>query len=179
MKTQSLSVQDALLMEFPVFSDDRGSLVRHFYTEDLNKLGLPTDIKQSYHSTNLKRGTLRGLHFQVAPQQEYKYVHCTRGSIFDVIVDLRPHSPTYLKWHGEILKADSHLGLYIPAGFAHGYQTLEDQSEVAYLVTAGFSAQHYRGIRYDDPQLCIDWPLPVSSISPKDVALPLLRSFLS
>ena len=114
------------------------------------------------------KGTLRGLHYQVPPYAEAKLVRCTRGAIYDVIVDLRTASPTYKKWIGVELSADNHRMLYVPEGFAHGYQTLTDDAEVFYMVTAFYAPGAERGIRYDDPAFGITWPVEVQVISEKD-----------
>ena len=131
-------------------------------------------VKQINSSFNISRGTLRGLHLQLSPDEEAKLVRCINGAIFDVVADLRPDSPTYLQWFGAELTAEDRVALYIPPGCAHGYQTLEDSSEVLYHVSAAYAPQSESGARYDDPLLGITWPLPVSTISDKDSAWPAL-----
>jgi dTDP-4-dehydrorhamnose 3,5-epimerase len=117
---------------------------------------------------NLRAGTVRGLHFQAAPYAEAKFIRCTRGAIFDVIVDLRPDSPTRGQWLGEELTADNGAMLYVPEGFAHGYQTLRDDTEMYYTTSALFAPKSAGGVRHDDPAFAIAWPLPVSVISEAD-----------
>lgn len=130
---------------------------------------------QANMGLSARTGTIRGLHYQVAPALEAKLVRCTRGSIFDVVVDLRPTSSTYKSWCGSELSADSGWMLYVPEGCAHGCQSLEDRAEIYYLTSAFYSPEHARGIRYDDPAIGIRWPLPVSSISNEDRGWPLLE----
>ncbi|MGH7930054.1 MAG: dTDP-4-dehydrorhamnose 3,5-epimerase family protein, partial [Candidatus Binatia bacterium] len=127
---------------------------------------------QANLSFNWKNGTLRGLHYQVAPHEESKLVRCTRGALYDVIVDLRPQSPTYLRWLGVELTADNHRMLYVPEGFAHGYQTLVDATEAFYQVSAFYAPGAERGARYDDPAFGIEWPAEVIVISDKDAGWP-------
>jgi dTDP-4-dehydrorhamnose 3,5-epimerase len=117
-------------------------------------------------------GTVRGLHYQVEPSEEVKIVRCSRGAIFDVIVDVRPDSNTFLQWYGVELSADNRRQLYVPRGFAHGYQTLVDDCEVFYVVSEFYAPQHERGIRWNDPSVDIRWPVPVSDMSEKDAGWP-------
>ena len=121
------------------------------------------------------KGTIRGLHYQVAPALEAKLVRCTRGAIFDVVVDLRPTSPTYRSWYGSCLSADNGRMLYVPEGCAHGCQSMEDNAEIHYITSAFYSPNDVRGIRYDDPAFGIRWPLPLSSISDQDRSWPLVE----
>ena len=130
--------------------------------------GLNANVVQFNVAFNPRRGTLRGMHFQRAPHAEAKFVRCTRGAIFDVMIDLRPESPTHGRWFGTELTADNHRALYIPEGFAHGYQTLEDASEMYYFTTHVYAKESDGGIRYDDPAFQIHWPDPVTLISEKD-----------
>jgi dTDP-4-dehydrorhamnose 3,5-epimerase len=124
---------------------------------------------------SVERGTVRGLHFQVAPALEAKLVRCTRGSIFDVVVDLRPDSPTYRAWFGTVLSADDGRMLYVPEGCAHGCQSLDDQTEIYYLASAYYSPGDARGLRFDDPAFGIQWPLGVASISDQDLGWPAFQ----
>ncbi len=123
---------------------------------------------------SIRKGTIRGLHYQVAPALEAKLVRCTRGAIFDVVVDLRTTSPSYRSWYGSCLSADNGRMLFVPEGCAHGCQSTEDNTEIYYMASAFYSPGEARGIRYDDPALGIQWPLPVSSISDQDRSWPLL-----
>jgi dTDP-4-dehydrorhamnose 3,5-epimerase len=123
---------------------------------------------------SIQRGTIRGLHYQLAPALEAKLVRCTRGAIFDVVVDLRPGSATYCRWHGLTLSAVNGWMLYVPEGCAHGCQSLEDETEIHYMTSTMYSPDHARGVRFDDPKLGIDWPLPVSAVSEQDLNWPLI-----
>ena len=125
-------------------------------------------------SFNKRKGTLRGMHFQASPYQEVKLIRCPRGAIFDVIIDLRSESPTFKHHLSTVLSAAHSNMLYVPEGFAHGFQTLENDTEVVYQMSQFYAPEHARGVRYDDPAFAIDWPLPVTEISAKDAAWPLL-----
>lgn len=155
--------------------DDRGDFARTFCANEFAAHGLATTFVQVNTSFNRHKGTIRGLHFQIAPSAETKLVRCTRGAIVDVAVDVRPDSPTYLRHVSVELSVDNGRALYVPQGFAHGYQTLADDSEVLYQVDAFYAPECERGLRYDDPALAIRWPLPPAAISPKDAAWPLLN----
>ena len=131
-------------------------------------------IAQINHTLTQAAGTIRGLHFQQAPHDEAKFVSCLSGAVFDVAVDLRPDSPTYLQWHGEVLSADNGRSMMIPGGFAHGFQTLTEDCELIYLHDKPYAPEAEGGLNPLDPRLAIDWPLPVSQMSPRDKALPLM-----
>ncbi len=154
--------------------DDRGYFARMFCQDEFTEHGLETVIAQANVAMNQRRGTLRGMHFQFPPKAETKYVRCTRGAILDVIVDLRPESPTHLSHVAVELSADNGRGLYVPRRFAHGYQVLEDMTETTYMVGERYAPEVEFGLRFDDPRLGISWPLPVSEMSPKDAAWELL-----
>lgn len=175
MRIERLALPDAALIRLDRKEDSRGWFARSFCQESFAAAGLHAHYPQHNLSFNRKAGTLRGLHFQIAPHEEVKVISCTRGAIFDVIVDLRPGSPTYGKWHAAELSEENGDALYAPAGFAHGFQTLRDDSEVSYLMGANFVDGAAGGIRYDDPSLAIPWPLPVGTISERDLALPFLQ----
>jgi len=130
------------------------------------------DWVQANLAFSKRRGTLRGLHYQIAPYEEAKLMRCIRGAIYDVIIDLRPESPTYKRWLGVELTADNHKMLYVPKGFAHGYQTLIDNTETFYQASQFYSPESERGLRYDDPALAIEWPIDVQVISDKDRSWP-------
>lgn len=166
----------AFLIELDRIEDERGFFARSFARDEFEGRGLRTDFVQSSVSYNARSGTLRGMHFQASPHAETKLVRCTRGAIFDVIVDLRLGSPTERQWVGAELGADNHRMLYVPEGFAHGFVTLQDQSEVFYEITEYYNAEAARGVRWDDPALGIDWPGPPGVLSARDRALPLLQS---
>jgi dTDP-4-dehydrorhamnose 3,5-epimerase len=150
--------------------DNRGHFARVFCAEEFSAHGLKPSVAQASVSFNAKQGTLRGLHFQYPPAAETKYVRCTRGAILDLIVDLRPESPTYLEHLAIVLSAENGRGLYIPKRFAHGFITLEDDTELTYLISESHVPNAEGGLRYDDPMLGLDWPLPVRVISPRDTA---------
>lgn len=157
--------------------DDRGFFARTWCRRMFAAHGLCEDWVQCSAAFNRRRGTLRGLHFQKHPHEEVKLVRCTAGAIFDVIVDLRAESPTYLHWFAAELTAENGQSLYVPEGFAHGYQTLEDDTEVLYQISKYHDAESASGLRWDDPTLSIDWPACEShTLSPRDAALPLLVS---
>ena len=162
----------AYVMEPERRTDERGFFARTLCQDELAKKGLVGSFVQANVSFNTRKGTLRGMHFQVAPREEVKVVRCTMGAIFDVIVDLRSNSKTFKRWFGLELTAENRLALYVPAGFAHGFQTLEDSSEVLYEMGEFYSPEHARGVRHDDRAFAIRWPLPVSCISERDARYP-------
>jgi dTDP-4-dehydrorhamnose 3,5-epimerase len=152
--------------------DERGFFARAFCRNELAEHGLDSNVVQANLSYNHRRGTLRGMHMQKPPHGEDKMVRCVAGAIWDAIVDLRPDSPTYLKWFGVELSAANRLMLYVPKGFAHGYQTLTDGSEVLYMVTQFYAPGAERGLRWNDPAFGISWPIADPILSPKDAAAP-------
>ncbi|MGZ6212225.1 MAG: dTDP-4-dehydrorhamnose 3,5-epimerase [Candidatus Binataceae bacterium] len=154
--------------------DNRGFFAHMFCQKEFTAHGLKPVIAQANVGSNLKRGTLRGMHFQYPPAAETKYVRCTRGAILDIVVDLRPESPTYLEHVAVELSADNQRGLYVPERFAHGYITLEDNTDTSYMVGEYYTPGVEGGLLYSDPRLALDWPLPVSVISEKDAQWPLL-----
>jgi dTDP-4-dehydrorhamnose 3,5-epimerase len=153
-------------------SDERGYFARTFCAQEFATAGLPTHFVQCNVSVNHRKGTLRGMHFQRAPSPEGKLVTCTRGRIYDVVVDIRRDSPSFRKWAGFELSEKNKTLLYIPPGFAHGFQTLEDETDVFYQMTEFYRPELADGVRWDDPAFAISWPLPVSTISEKDRSLP-------
>ncbi|MEN9406512.1 MAG: hypothetical protein RLZ12_796 [Bacillota bacterium] len=159
MQIKKTPLSGCFYFEVEEIRDNRGFFARRFGCDDLARYDLTADFVQGNLSFNHKRGTLRGLHYQRAPFAEIKLVSCTRGSIFDVAVDLRPHSPTFKKYFGLELSADNRRSLYIPHGFAHGYQTLTDQTEVSYLVSQYYHPEAEAGVRYNDPAMGIKWPI--------------------
>jgi dTDP-4-dehydrorhamnose 3,5-epimerase len=164
----------AWLIEPERLEDDRGFFARSFCREEFAARGLNPEIAQSNISWNRRRGTLRGLHYQAAPHAEVKLVRCTRGAVWDVIVDLRPDSPSYRRWHGVELSAERRCALYVPEGFAQGFQTLVDDTEVLYLMSQLYRPEAARGLRWDDPALGIAWPIADPLLSDHDRGLPLL-----
>jgi dTDP-4-dehydrorhamnose 3,5-epimerase len=169
---EPLSLMGAYRIKLQPSSDERGSFTRRFCAETFRQYGLESNLVQRSVSFNRRAGTLRGLHFQAPPHLEAKLVRCTRGAIFDVMVDLREGSPTYGQWHGEELSAENHLMLFIPKGFAHGFQSLVDNSEVDYEITPAYVPEAGRGFRFNDPMLNIVWPLGTIIMSERDMALP-------
>jgi dTDP-4-dehydrorhamnose 3,5-epimerase len=164
--TGSYAIQPKLIV------DERGAFGRRFCADEFRALGLETDFVQRSISFNARKGTLRGMHYQMPPQLEAKIVRCTRGAIFDVMVDLRKGSPTYGRWHGEELTADNRLMFYIPKGFAHGFQSLVDNTEVDYEITPAYLPEAASGFRFDDPALAVNWPLATKILSERDETLP-------
>ena len=150
--------------------DDRGYLERLFCMDELQALLPGKRIEQINHTLTSGRGTVRGLHFQHPPHAETKFVHCLRGEVFDVAVELRRCSPTFLRWHGEVLSAANHRTFVIPEGFAHGFQALADDCEMLYFHTAAYRQTAEGGLHAKDPRLAIRWPLPVAGLSPRDAA---------
>jgi dTDP-4-dehydrorhamnose 3,5-epimerase len=165
----------AWLIDVEPRPDERGFFARSWCRQELAAHGLEAEIAQESLSFNRHRGTVRGLHFQRPPHEETKIVRCTRGAIFDVIVDLRPGSPTYLRWQGVELNAENRRALYIPKGLAHGFQSLTDEAEIAYQISAFYAPDAAGGYRHDDPAFAIAWPLPVTVISDRDLGWPAFR----
>jgi dTDP-4-dehydrorhamnose 3,5-epimerase len=169
---RELAIPGAWIIDPIRHHDERGFFARIFDYETFDRHGLATQWRQSSLSFNARSGTVRGLHFQRSPHEEIKLVRCPRGSVHDVIVDLRPASSAFGRHVAVTLSAGNGLALYIPAGVAHGFQTLQDDTEVAYQITADYAAAAAAGVRFDDPALGILWPLPVSVISERDRGLP-------
>jgi dTDP-4-dehydrorhamnose 3,5-epimerase len=154
--------------------DQRGFLCRMFCAGELTAAGWRKQVAQINHTVTAKRGTVRGLHYQIPPHAEMKLVSCIRGEVWDVAVDLRTSSSTFLQWHSERLSADNNCALLIPEGFAHGFQTLTDDCELLYLHTAAYAPQAEAGLRFDEPRIHIAWPLEITEISGRDQAHPFL-----
>ncbi|NIN36339.1 MAG: dTDP-4-dehydrorhamnose 3,5-epimerase, partial [Gammaproteobacteria bacterium] len=153
--------------------DERGYLCRLFCADELAAAGFSKSISQINHTLTVRKGTVRGMHYQLPPHAEIKIVSCIRGEIFDVAVDLRKGSPTFMNWHGEALNAENRCSLLIPEGFAHGFQTLTDDCELIYFHSAPYVQQSEGALNAFDPRLDIHWPLPVSEISARDHAHPM------
>jgi dTDP-4-dehydrorhamnose 3,5-epimerase len=156
-------------------ADARGLFARTWCRRELEARGLETAIAQCSTSFNKRKGTLRGMHYQEAPFAETKIVRCTRGAIHDVIIDLRPQSPTFTHHVAIVLTAEDRKALYIPTGFAHGFQTLEDDTEVLYQISEFYSPEHSRGVRWDDPAFQIAWPPDDRTMSERDRSYPDFR----
>ena len=169
------SLPGVYLIDIEPIEDSRGFFARGWCQKEFDAHGLDPAIRQTNISFSPQTGTLRGLHYQCEPHAEAKTIRCIQGAIFDVAVDMRESSPNYLHWVGHKLSADNHKSLYIPKGFAHGYQTLQPNTEVLYSTSEFYSAEAEVGIRYDDSALAIRWPEPVQVISEKDASWPDLK----
>ena len=174
MRFTPTKLAGAYIIEPEPHADSRGLFARTFCANEFRAQGLVDVFVQCNTSWNVSKGTLRGLHFQLSPSSEVKLVRCTAGALWDVIVDLRPQSATYLQYVAVELTAGNRLALYIPEMFAHGFQTLEEGTEVFYQMSQFYAPKLARGIRYDDPKIGIKWPLPVTSISDLDLNWTLL-----
>lgn len=168
-------LKGAFILDLELREDNRGAFARTFCMNEFEAHGLKPTVAQCNLSYNYKAGTMRGMHYQVAPACETKLVRCTKGAIYDVIIDMRPESPTYMQHIGVELTADNHRALYVPEMFAHGYLALTDGAEVAYQVGEFYTPGYERGLRYDDPAFGIEWPMAVTVISDKDAAWPLFE----
>jgi dTDP-4-dehydrorhamnose 3,5-epimerase len=171
----SLPLKGLQLIAPEPVADERGFFARTWCRREFEEHGLDVFEAQRSVSFNKKAGTVRGMHYQIAPHGENKLVSCTRGAIFDVAIDLRPGSATFGQHVSAVLSAENHHALYIPKGFAHGFQTLEDDTEVSYAISAFYQPGAASGIRWNDPELGIAWPLDVSVMSSRDAELPLLQ----
>jgi dTDP-4-dehydrorhamnose 3,5-epimerase len=167
-------LKGAFIIDLDRKTDERGFFARAFCQKEFRDHGLKSVIAQANVASNAKRGTLRGMHFQYPPAAESKLVRCTRGAILDIIVDLRPESPTYLEHISVELNEDNMTALYVPERFAHGYQVLRDNTDTSYQVGEFYTPNAESGLRHDDPRLGLKWPLPVSEISSKDREFRLL-----
>jgi len=172
MHFAALPIPGAFRIELERREDERGFFARTFCADEFRARGLVTDFVQRSLSYNARRGTLRGLHYQAAPHAETKIVRCTTGSAFDVVVDIRHGSPAFGRWHAETLSSENHAMIYIPAGCAHGFQTLADATELYYEITPVYVSEAARGIAFDDQKLQISWPLPNMILSDADRAHP-------
>jgi len=166
------AVDGAYVIDLEPVQDDRGFFARAFCKDEFATLGLTTKVAQCNLSLSAHRGTLRGMHYQVAPHQEAKLVRCTQGSFYDVCLDLRPDSPTFTQWTGAELSATNRRALFVPEGCAHGFLTLEDDTEIYYQISEAYAPNAQRGVRYDDPAFGIDWPAEVLHIKPRDAEYP-------
>lgn len=168
-----LALKGAYLVEVEKRQDERGFFGRSWCSQEFEKHGLNGNICQINTSLTDKKGTIRGMHYQVDPFQETKFIRCTKGRVYDVIIDLRPNSPTFKQWLGTELSADEYKMVYVPENFAHGFVTLENNSEVIYPVTQFYTPNAERGLRFDDPAFDIQWPISVDIFSDKDITHPL------
>jgi dTDP-4-dehydrorhamnose 3,5-epimerase len=170
------SIEGLKVVQRKPINDDRGYLSRLYCDDDFKLMGVHKPISQINHTLTNKMGAIRGMHYQLPPFAEVKLVSCIRGEIFDVAIDLRKNSPTYLKWHAEILSEKNQKSFLISEGFAHGFQTLTAKCELIYLHTAPYSKEHERGLNYADKSINIDWPLEIVEISDRDQTHPLIQS---
>jgi dTDP-4-dehydrorhamnose 3,5-epimerase len=168
MKFTETKLKGAYIVEIKRIEDNRGFFARSWCREEFETAGLKANLAQINVAYTREQGTIRGMHFQKSPFAEAKLVSCTRGEVYDVMIDLRPDSATRGAWVGVVLSAENARMLYIPEGFAHGYQTLSDDAGLSYLTTAFYTPSAVSGVRYDDPAFGIEWPLPVSVISEAD-----------
>lgn len=176
MKFIETALKGAYVIELTPVYDERGFFVRSFCKDEFMHIGHRNEIVQINHSSTKIKGTIRGLHYQHPPASEIKIIRCISGTVFDVMVDIRTASPTFGQWFGLELNATNMLAAYIPAGFAHGFQTLCDHAELIYHHSEFYSPAHERGLRFNDPALAIDWPLPEAVISPKDRSYHLINN---
>lgn len=172
MRFTPTCVEGAYIVDLAPYQDSRGLFARMFCQEIFKRQGLSPDIVQANCSWSKEKGTLRGLHYQLPPFAETKLVRCLSGAVYDLVLDLRPESPSFRRWHGEVLTPENRRMLYVPQGCAHGFITLEPDSELFYMVSAAYSKEYERGIRWDDPYFAIEWPIAPSVISEKDQTHP-------
>ena len=168
----ALRLPGAHVIEMEPHEDERGFFARNWSRRAFEERGLNPHIEECSVSFNSRRGTLRGMHYQATPDEEAKLVRCTRGAIYDVIVDLRPSAPTYTRWEAVELTAANHRALYVPEGVAHGFLTLADDTEVCYMISAAYRPEAGRGVRWNDPAFGIVWPEPVQLMSARDASFP-------
>lgn len=167
-------LKGAFVISLQLLSDARGGFARTFCKNEFAQIGHKKEFVQFNHSYNTHKGTLRGMHYQLAPHQEIKLIRCVRGSVLDVIIDLRKNSPTFLQHISVELSADNKKMIYVPENFAHGFQTLEENSELIYHHTQFYTPEAESGLRYDDPVLKINWSLPAAMVSDRDKSYKLI-----
>lgn len=170
-------LKGAYIIETKPFTDDRGLFARTFCKNEFQQIGHTKEFVQFNHSVTTHKGSIRGMHYQLPPFSEIKLIRCIRGKVFDVIIDIRQGSPTFLKHFSIELSEDNRLSLYIPEGFAHGFQTLEDNAQLIYHHTSFYQPGYESGIRFSDPAVGINWPLQVTRISEKDSNYEFLNNF--
>jgi dTDP-4-dehydrorhamnose 3,5-epimerase len=172
MRFTPLALAGAFLVEIEPHEDERGFFARTWCSREFADHGLVASLAQCSISRTLRRGALRGMHFQRAPHEEAKLVRCLRGAVYDVIIDLRPGSPSRGRWLGVELGGESYRAVYVPEGFAHGFQTLTEEAELLYQITNFYAPEASTGVRWNDPAFGIAWPLPVTTLSARDAAWP-------
>lgn len=176
MKFREMAIPGVVTIELEPVGDERGSFARFLCQDEFARASLPTDFVQGSVSRNVRRATLRGMHMQLGPTPETKIVRCTRGRVHDVVLDLRRDSPTYLKWIALELDAEAGRAVFIPGGCAHGFLTLEPDSDVLYLMTVRYEPKHQVGVRWNDPRFAITWPLEPAVIGERDRTFPDYRA---
>ncbi len=174
MKFRKTPLSGVIVVDLDRHEDDRGFFARSFCEKEFSEQGIASRFVQCNVSFNKRKGTLRGMHYQAAPHEEDKLVRCTMGAVHDIVVDIRPGSPTYLKHFAIELSASNRTALFVPRGFAHGFQVLKDESEVFYQMSEFFHPESARGLRWDDPALRLGWPLRDPILSDRDRGYPLL-----
>jgi dTDP-4-dehydrorhamnose 3,5-epimerase len=174
MQFRETALAGAFIVDAEPYEDDRGLFARTFCKKEFSEHGLCPDFVQCNTSFNRRRGTLRGMHFQQPPYGETKLVRCVAGAIYDVMIDLRPESPTFRNWVGVELTSDNRRALYVPTDFAHGFQTLTSNAEVLYMMSETYHADHAAGVRWDDPAFGIEWPIADPILSERDASYPVL-----
>lgn len=172
MKFIETPLKNAFVIELEKHGDDRGFFARTFCKKEFAEIGLDNEIVQINNSLSIGKATLRGIHYQLPPKAETKIVKCIKGSLWDVMVDLRPESPTFLKWYGTELNEENRRMMFVPKGYGHGFITLTDNTETIYLVTEFYSPEFERGLRWNDPRIGINWPISPQTISLKDNSHP-------
>lgn len=172
MKFHPTPLTGAFLVDLEKRGDERGFFARMFCTREFAEAGLPIEVVQLNNSLTGRAGTLRGFHYQLAPAAEVKLVRCVHGALYDVILDLRPDSPSYGRWFGAELSAENRSMMYVPRGCAHAFLTLADDTEAIYLVSEAYSPENERGVRFDDPRFAVDWPMAPVEMSAKDRGWP-------
>jgi len=175
MHFKETTIKDVWVIDPTPHEDDRGRFMRAWCSQEFSQHGIEFKPVQANMGFSIRKGTVRGMHFQEAPALEAKLVRCTRGSIFDVVLDLRRESPSYGKWYGAELSAENGRMLYIPEHCAHGYQTMEEDTEIYYMTSAFYTPSSVRGVRFDDPEFGIQWPLVATVVSEQDLKWPLVK----
>lgn len=174
MKYIETPLKGAYIIELEPYQDSRGLFARTFCKKEFQKIGHSKEFVQFNHSVTLQKGTIRGMHYQVPPSSEIKLIRCIRGNVYDVIIDIRYGSSTFLKYHAVELNEANMKMIYVPEGFAHGFQTLENNTQLIYHHTQFYNPEHERGIRYNDPATNIHWPLVPVNLTEKDNNYPLI-----
>lgn len=177
MKFVETPLAGAYVIELEPFRDERGLFARTFCQKEFAIIGFDKQLVQINHSLTKQKGAIRGMHYQRPPACEIKIIRCVQGKVFDVMVDIRAGSSTFMRWHSVELSKDTMRMVYIPEGFAHGFQTLTDNAELIYHHSAFYKPEYERGLRFDDPALAIKWPLPADLVSQKDQNYPLIDSY--